>query len=314
MSEGERNALWSEGDAQPLEQLKSIPPPTANEDHRGNEQPAAAWPLCSILEDGSAVGVSEEARQFPILAGYRIAREIGRGGMGGVYEAVEDLLGRRVAIKILPRSATHDPRQAQRFEREARAAGRLHNTNIVPVFGVSRQEDQHIYVMQFIEGRGLNQIRDELRRLVRPSAPMLHSTARSAETSEDGGSEPPVGSHHTDNPGPSAAAIAESLATGKHDHPSESQDRASAISEQASEALILTSQITAASPPRLTPRLIRDPARRAGPQACSGRGVAASPASPGKWRRRWITPIVSECSIAISSRQTCFWTSMETSE
>ena len=63
--------------------------------------------------------------------------------MGIVYEAEQVSLGRHVALKVLPRQALPSPRQRQRFEREARAAARLHHTNIVPVFGVGRQDAHH---------------------------------------------------------------------------------------------------------------------------------------------------------------------------
>jgi WD40 repeat protein/serine/threonine protein kinase/tetratricopeptide (TPR) repeat protein len=99
------------------------------------------------------------------LGDYRIIREVGRGGMGIVYEAEQVSLGRHVALKILPRQMLLDGRQKRRFEREARAAAKLHHTNIVPVFGVGEQEGMHYYVMQFIQGLGLDQVLEELRQL-----------------------------------------------------------------------------------------------------------------------------------------------------
>jgi serine/threonine protein kinase/WD40 repeat protein len=96
---------------------------------------------------------------------YRIIREIGRGGMGIVYEAEQISLGRHVALKILPAGSLSDRRQRERFEREARAAARLHHTNIVPVFSVGRQDGLPYYVMQFIQGLGLDEVLDELRRM-----------------------------------------------------------------------------------------------------------------------------------------------------
>ncbi len=95
---------------------------------------------------------------------YRIIREIGRGGMGVVYEAEQISLGRRVALKILSQSVG-DSKRRRRFEREAKAAGRLHHTNIVPVFGVGEYNGTPYYVMQFIEGPGLDDVLHELRRL-----------------------------------------------------------------------------------------------------------------------------------------------------
>src|SRR5262249_6444935 len=98
---------------------------------------------------------------------YRILREVGRGGMGVVYEAEQESLGRRVALKVLSAGSLLDPKQVRRFEREARAAARLHHTNIVPVFGVGRQDGHHYFVMQFIAGLGLDVVLDDLRRLGR---------------------------------------------------------------------------------------------------------------------------------------------------
>jgi len=69
------------------------------------------------------------------LGDYRILREIGRGGMGIVYEAEQESLGRHVALKVLFHHRHLGPIQLIRFQREARAAALLHHTNIVPVFG-----------------------------------------------------------------------------------------------------------------------------------------------------------------------------------
>src|SRR3982751_6353384 len=97
------------------------------------------------------------------LGDYRIVREIGRGGMGIVYEADHEALGRRVAVKVLPGIA--DERTRERFRREAKAAARLHHTNIVPVFGVGEDGGYHYYVMQLIRGQGLDEVLRELRHL-----------------------------------------------------------------------------------------------------------------------------------------------------
>src|SRR5437762_7518823 len=102
------------------------------------------------------------------LGDYQILREVGRGGMGVVYEAQQLSLGRHVAIKVLPSHALLDGRQLGRFQREARSAAKLHHTNIVPVFGVGEQDGLHYYVMQFIEGLGVDVVLDELRRLRQP--------------------------------------------------------------------------------------------------------------------------------------------------
>jgi serine/threonine protein kinase/Flp pilus assembly protein TadD len=99
------------------------------------------------------------------LGEYRLVREIGRGGMGVVYEAEQESLGRRVALKVLPPGALGDARHVERFQREARAAARLHHTNIVPVFAVGEENGTHYYVMQYIEGHPLDKVLAELRRL-----------------------------------------------------------------------------------------------------------------------------------------------------
>ena len=83
--------------------------------------------------------------------------------MGVVYEAEQVSLGRHVALKVLPRQLLVDARTKQRFEREARSAARLHHTNIVPVFGVGEHDGLPYYVMQFIQGLGLDDVLEELK-------------------------------------------------------------------------------------------------------------------------------------------------------
>jgi serine/threonine protein kinase len=93
-----------------------------------------------------------------VLGDFRITREVGRGGMGVVYEAEQISLGRRVALKVLPFAATMDPRQLQRFHNEARAAAGLHHPHIVPVHAVGQERGVHYYAMQFIDGQTLAQL------------------------------------------------------------------------------------------------------------------------------------------------------------
>ena len=111
------------------------------------------------------------------LGDYQILREIGRGGMGVVYEAQQLSLGRHVALKVLPSHSLLDPRQLGRFQREAKAAARLHHTNIVPVFGVGEHDGMPYYVMQFIPGLGLDEVLEELKRL-QPGKPGAASHGR----------------------------------------------------------------------------------------------------------------------------------------
>jgi serine/threonine protein kinase len=108
--------------------------------------------------------VDEELASAQPLGDFRLVREVGRGGMGVVYEAVQLSLGRRVALKVLPLAGALDPRQLQRFRNEAQAAAQLHHTNIVPVYAVGCERYVHFYAMQFIDGQSLAQVILELRK------------------------------------------------------------------------------------------------------------------------------------------------------
>ncbi len=111
---------------------------------------------------GEAGGATQQT-----IGDYRLLREIGRGAMGVVYEAEQCSLDRHVALKVLPWHATASNVAVERFRREAKAAARLHHTNIVPVFEVGQAGEVCFYAMQFIEGRSLDKIVVELRRLQR---------------------------------------------------------------------------------------------------------------------------------------------------
>jgi serine/threonine protein kinase len=89
------------------------------------------------------------------LGDYHLLREVGRGGMGVVYEAEQVSLSRKVALKVLPFAAAMDPKQLQRFKNEAQAAAQLHHQHIVPVYGVGCERGVHYYAMQYIEGHTL---------------------------------------------------------------------------------------------------------------------------------------------------------------
>ncbi len=97
------------------------------------------------------------------LGDFRIIREIGHGGMGVVYEAEQESLGRHVALKVLSPATFDSPKSIRRFRREAETVARLHHTNIVPVFGVGDEKGLHYYVMQLIEGEPLNEVVTGLR-------------------------------------------------------------------------------------------------------------------------------------------------------
>jgi tetratricopeptide (TPR) repeat protein/tRNA A-37 threonylcarbamoyl transferase component Bud32 len=108
--------------------------------------------------------LADDIAPMPRVVGdYRLLGEIGRGGMGMVYEAEQLSLGRRVALKILPLQAAWDEQALERFQREARSVARLHHTNIVPVFEVGRDGETCYYAMQLIQGENLEHVIDRLR-------------------------------------------------------------------------------------------------------------------------------------------------------
>lgn len=118
------------------------------------------------------------------LGDFQITREIGRGGMGVVYEAVQISLGRRVALKVLPFAAALDARQLQRFKNEAHAAAQLHHTNIVPVYAVGCDRGVHFYAMQLIEGKSLATAIQELRQ-----EPVASNAPRSPDSLQQGSTQ-----------------------------------------------------------------------------------------------------------------------------
>src|SRR5262249_47978182 len=113
------------------------------------------------------------------LGDYRILREVGRGGMGIVYEAEQESLEWHVALKVLPTSALLNPTYLERFRREAKAAARLHHTNIVPVFGVGEADGVHYYAMEFIRGEGLDKVLADVRRMRQQPGAAAPATAAS---------------------------------------------------------------------------------------------------------------------------------------
>jgi WD40 repeat protein/serine/threonine protein kinase len=150
--------------------------------------------LRGLGRPGLASGVPGEpdgptgAAPLPSIRGFEILREIGRGGMGVVYEAIDVALGRRVALKVLPAQWAAHPLAIGRFRREARAAGRLHHTNIVPVFGVGEDQGKLYYAMQYVDGEGLDRIWKRLRGEGNDNAPQPGSSSPAGPTS---GSEKP---------------------------------------------------------------------------------------------------------------------------
>jgi len=108
---------------------------------------------------------TESADAPTSLGEFRVVREIGRGGMGVVYEAEQTTMRRRVALKVLFPSVTSSRRAVERFQREARAAGRLHHTNIVPVHSMGEERGVWFYAMELVVGRPLDRVIEDVRRV-----------------------------------------------------------------------------------------------------------------------------------------------------
>jgi hypothetical protein len=112
---------------------------------------AAVRPALEMLGQLSRAGEEAVSRLMPpaddrltgMLGDYRLIREVGRGGMGVVYEAEQLSLERRVALKVLPLAATLDPRQLTRFKNESKAAASLKHEHIVSVYGVGVERGVH---------------------------------------------------------------------------------------------------------------------------------------------------------------------------
>ena len=175
---GERPAVSEYTDRYPefAEQIRELFPTLLVMEELGSVGGELTGPFApKALDDGPV------PRQ---LGEYRILRLVGRGGMGVVYEAVQESLGRHVALKVLPFHAALTGTHLERFRREARAVARLHHTNIVPVFGVGEDKGVHYYAMQFIQGQGLDTVLQELRQLrsQRPDSPLTAPPARSQLT------------------------------------------------------------------------------------------------------------------------------------
>ncbi len=154
---GERPTLEEYCDRHPelVDDLRELLPALAQVEQAKDE----------LAQEVEALAPTAAALQH--LGDFRILREVGRGGVGVVYEAEQVSLGRRVALKVLTDRMMRDARQKQRFEREARAAARLHHTNIVPIFGAGEAEGVPYYVMQFIQGMGLDAVVEEMARTYR---------------------------------------------------------------------------------------------------------------------------------------------------
>ena len=191
---------------------------------------AAMEQLGIELEGSPASAPRWTAPQVEQVGDYRILGELGRGGMGIVYEAEQQSLGRRVALKVLPK-VTSDEIGLARFQREARAAARLHHSNIVPVFQVGQDDGHAYYAMQLIEGRGLDAVIKDLRQLPREEVDASQRTGRHTTTTVSEGSS---GGLHVDR---SEVLRGLTIGTSENSDPSSFFRSVAQIGVQASDAL-----------------------------------------------------------------------------
>ncbi|MFT5324206.1 MAG: serine/threonine protein kinase [Planctomycetaceae bacterium] len=151
------------------------------------------FPMVAALEQWKSDRESEVLRaqlpdQFKLkqLGDCRIVREIGRGGMGVVFEAVEGSIERHVAVKLLPWRISMVPHRQERFEREAQTIAKLRHTNIVPIFRFGRHDDYAYYVMQYVESVNLDHIIGALseRQQVSPALEIRNETGSTDEPTD----------------------------------------------------------------------------------------------------------------------------------
>ena len=143
-----RHPAWADSLKQLLPAIEAL----ADLGLRPTDEPRADDPLAN-----------KDRCESGVLGDYRILREVGRGGMGVVYEAEQISLKRTVAVKVLPFAAVLDQRQLQRFKNEAQAAATLNHPNIVGVHAVGCERGVHYYAMQYIEGQTLAEVIRDLR-------------------------------------------------------------------------------------------------------------------------------------------------------
>ena len=122
------------------------------------QQHHIAQSLHKALSEISRQNPKSEWNQPQRLGDFEIIRQIGRGGMGAVFEATQLSLRRTVALKVLWYSASSDPDAIERFRREATTIANLHHTNIVPIFAVGNENGVNYYAMQLIEGTSLDKL------------------------------------------------------------------------------------------------------------------------------------------------------------
>ena len=118
---------------------------------------------------------------------YEILGEVARGGMGVVFKARQQKLGRTVVLKMILAGRLAGASDVERFHREARAAGRLQHSNIVPVHEIGEHDGRHYFTMDFVEGRSLaEELRDETL-APQVAAELVRATAEAVQYAHDQG-------------------------------------------------------------------------------------------------------------------------------
>jgi serine/threonine protein kinase/Tfp pilus assembly protein PilF len=120
--------------------------------------------LHRVWPDFARSDAAHKSPALKTLGDFRILRELGRGGMGTVFEAEQVSMGRHVALKVLPFAALLHEKSLRRFQNEVRAAASLDHPHIVSVYSIGEERGVHFYAMQLIRGRTLAELIDELRR------------------------------------------------------------------------------------------------------------------------------------------------------
>jgi tetratricopeptide (TPR) repeat protein len=165
----------SGGDTAPGDRLEralaaflAAPPTTRAEADRLLEQnPDLAELLEPMLAPDAHAAPGADAASERVLGDFRLVRELGRGGMGIVYEAWQRSLDRRVAVKLLAPALVANPSAVARFHREAASVSRVRHANIVEVIGFGSDGGEHFFAMQYVDGVPLH---DAAARFAAPAA------------------------------------------------------------------------------------------------------------------------------------------------
>ncbi len=177
--------------------------------HEDGGKPDATW------NGEETIAAPPSRTPFPVIPGYEILGEIGRGGMGVVYKAIQTPLGREVALKLLPSNlATIRPDAVDRFKREASAASKLHHHNIIPVYDFGAARGAYYYAMELVAGQPLNVL---IKRLAEQDATTLSPTGLAAmlSTATHGAVKPPPINGSDDTSADDPANVSGSASTGR---------------------------------------------------------------------------------------------------